>query len=346
MKKIFTFAGILFATGILLTGCGGVKPDEFGWYHDLAAAKKEAQTKNKNILLLMTADDSDTESSKMKTAVFNTDEFTAAEKDAFVFCNLDFSQSEYAKGQAADGASEKEKKVAENAAARFNDNLKLATTYSITKTPCVLVLTKEGYMIAPIENDEETQTPSAYQALLDAESEKIGKVTDMVKATTVGGNVEKVRAIDTLYEATDTDYRYPLADLIRSVPALDEKNETGLVGKYVLATANADAMDAYMNKDVKGATDAFAKAAGSDKLSAEQKQQAYYTAGYILGSSGSQDYDTMLSYFQSAYDAAPESGYAVNIAQMITMIKAAQAQQSAGATAVPGGTEKPSEKEE
>ena len=282
-------------------------------------------------MLFISADDGDTLSKKMKSDVFFTKEFKKSVAKDFILCNLDFSQSEYAKGQVDEKASDKEKQTAKKASDQFNRNVNIATTYNVQETPAVFILTKEGYVISLVKNDTAVTTPDDYRKLLDTEKDNILKTTTMVKATATGENLDKVKAIDTLYEATDNNYRYALSDLIRQIPALDANNESGLVGKYVLATANSDAMDAYMKKDTDGSINAFVKAAESGKVDKEQKQQAYYMAGYLLGSSGSQDYDKMISYFQASYDADPDSSYAPRISQMVMMVKSMKEKASAAA---------------
>ncbi|MFA6856504.1 MAG: thioredoxin family protein [Treponema sp.] len=298
-----------------------VKADEFGWYHNYDAAKKLARQENKSILLLVSETGEDKDSRTLKDTILNTKEFTAAARKNFVLVNIDVTQAAYQKTVAAQNATEKEQKTADDNAAEFKRNMQILSLYRTQMTPAVYVSTKDGYFVSYIVYDASVATPAAYLKVLADKTEDIKKVNALAAATEKNSGIEKVKAIDALYEATDQNYRDFLVDIYREIPDLDKKNESGLVSKYVLATANSDAIELYSKGDYPGAAKIFADAATGGKLNKDDTQQSYYTAGYLLGSVGSQDYTTIIAYLQAAYDADPESEHASSIQQTIDYVK-------------------------
>ncbi|MCM1224123.1 MAG: hypothetical protein NC548_57690, partial [Lachnospiraceae bacterium] len=105
----------------------------------------------------------------------------------------------------------------------------------------------------------------------------------LVSAVKVARGQEKISAIDLLYENMHTNYRYQLRELCDEVVRLDKKNESGLVGKYLLARAATEAMDCYLERKPEKAAECYTKYVSSQFLSVEQKQQCYYAAAYITG---------------------------------------------------------------
>jgi len=298
-----------------------VKTDEYGWYHDYDAAKKIASKKNKSILLLVSETGEDEYSKTLRDTILNTKEFTGAAKKDFILVNIDVTQSEYQKTVAHENATDKEQKAAEASAEKFKRNMQLLSQYRTQMTPSVYIATKDGYFVSYIVYDSSITTPSAYLKMLGEKAEGIKKINTLAAAAKKSSGISKVKAIDTLYEATDENYRDFLVDMYREIPDLDKKNETGLVSKYVLATANSDAIGLYSKGDYPGAAKIFADAAAGGKLNKNDTQQSYYTAGYLLGSTGSHDYPAMITYLQAAYDAAPESEHAASIQQAIDYVK-------------------------
>lgn len=314
------------------------KPDEFGWYHDYDEAKKIAAKQNMPILLFVSMTGEDDDSATLKEKVFNTKEFKDAVADDFVPVNLDFSQASYKKSVAADGATDKEQKAADAHAAKLKKDMQVATMFNVQMTPAVYLTTKDGYYVSFIAYDKTIDTPAAYTQMLEGRAADVKKISNLADAAKKSSGVEKVKAIDALYEATDNNYRPLLADMYREIPELDKKNESGLVSKYVLATANSDAIRLYGEGDYAGAAKVFADAGAGGKLDKNDVQQAYYTAGYLLGSTGSQDYATITAYLQASYDADPESEHASDIQRTLDYVKSMASAAAAGAQPLPDTT--------
>ena len=117
--------------------------------------------------------------------------------------------------------------------------------------------------------------------------------------------------------ATDQTYRTFLLPLVQTAINLDKTNETGLVGKFILAQAQAQSMFAYSKGDVEEAVKQYLTAANNEFLKDEEKQECFYTAAYLVTASGSTDYEGIIEYMQTAYDLAPHSAKAPAIKDAI-----------------------------
>ena len=317
-KKIKPILGAL-AIAVFFTGCSAsAKAGKNGWYVDYDAAKKEAQKKNKNLLIFFSVVDNDGESQALKEKVFDTKEFISALSKRFILVNLDFSAS---LSEDTEDQSEKEKKKAEERQRKIEYMGHIASLYNVDSIPSVFLATKEGYYAAKIETSDEDAAPEAYIKLIESKSADLDKINTLADAVRAASGVEKVRAIDALSEATDDTRRLLLADLFRTVSSLDPENETGLVGKYILLTSVSDASTFYAQRDFASAIQALASAAEDKRLGGRERQQAYYYAGELLTTTVSTDYKAVFDYFQKSYDADPESEYAPRIAKMLVALK-------------------------
>ena len=317
-KKIKPILGAL-AIAVFFTGCSAsAKAGKNGWYVDYDAAKKEAQKKNKNLLIFFSVVDNDAESWTLKEKVFDTKEFVSALSKRFILVNLDFSAS---LSEDDEDQSEKGKKEAEERQRKIEYMGYIASLYNVDSIPSVFLATKEGYYAAKLETSDEDASPEAYIKLIESKTADLDKINALTDAVRAASGAEKARAIDALSEATDDTRRLLLADLFRTLPSLDPNDETGLVGKYLLLTAVFDASTFYARRDFSSAIQALASAAEDERLSASERQHAYYYAGELLTTTGSTDYKAVFDYFQKAYDADPESEYAPRIAKMLVALK-------------------------
>ena len=307
------------AIAVFFTGCSAsAKVVKNGWYVDYDEAKKAAQKKNKNLLILFSVDDNDEESRTLKEKVFDTKKFVSALSKRFILVNLDFSA---APSDDDEEQSEKQKKEAEERQRKIDYMGYVASLYNVDSIPSVFLATKEGYCAAKVETSDEDLTPEAYIKLIESKTADLDTINTLVDAVRAASGVEKARAIDALSEATDDTRRLLLADLFRTIPSLDPNDETGLVGKYLLLTAVFDASTFYMRRDFDSAIQALISAAEDKRLDGRDRQHAYYYAGELLTTTGSTDYKAVFDYFQKAYDADPESEYAPRIAKMLVALK-------------------------
>lgn len=326
MKKTLIAAVLIAAAVLGLAGCSkAAKADEYGWYHDFDAAQNIAKRQNKNLFLLISRSGDDEDSADAKLKIFNTKEFIANVSKDFVPVNLSFTQADYQNTIAAEGATAKEQKAADKRAEQLKKDELIVNRYIIRVTPAIVLLTKEGYAICTIPYDRDITTPEAYAAVLAGKQENVKKFNDLAAAVKKGSSKEKVAAIDALYEATEEQFRLNLYDLYKQVPDLDKKNETGLLNKYIIQSAMGKSYYLIEDRDVINAAKVFADTGADERLTLEERQQMYYSAGYVLMQTSNSDYELIIGYLQSAYDVNPNGDLAPTIKQIIESVKQQQA---------------------
>lgn len=321
MKKYFVFA--LALASLCLFSCNNAaNVNEHGWYTDYSVCQKKAKSEGKRIILLFSRDDSDTRSAELKKDIFFTDKFNSLLGKDYVFCNLDFSRSVFEKTKLNPELKGKEKIYAKKEASKakmyLERNMKIASILGIHNSPSVITLTKYGYAAKEFPYFECT-TPEEFAELLNDSNEKLTILEDLTTKVEKAKGVQKALAIDELYSAMDDTYSYLLKDLILKVPSLDKKDESGIVGKYVLATASVEAMDCYFARKPEESDKPYVKVASSKYLNPEQKQQAFYAAAYVTGARENtiENVEKSIGYLKDAVAAAPDSPLAAQCKMQI-----------------------------
>ncbi|MDE5899540.1 MAG: hypothetical protein K2H09_09830 [Treponemataceae bacterium] len=330
MKRIALIAGLCAA--LVLGGCRA-KPDANGWYEDFDAAKKVAAAQDKNILLFVNSDVDFDGSADGVALLLSSPEFTEALSERYVCVHFDFTEEARMMGFDLESATSEEQKAAEKNQALKERQYEVADLLFIRETPSVIITTKEGYYVATVVFDYLSPSVDGYVQLVEQEDEAVQEISALAAAARKGSALERVRAIDALYNATPQTQTMLLAELYRKVPDLDKKNETGLVSKYLVATAHSDAYARLVKMEVAEAVDVYEKFAEDSRLDPVDRQTLYYAAANLLISSGAPDIDGVVSLLDKAVEAAPESSYAENIAELIARIISFSEQDRADAEA-------------
>jgi tetratricopeptide (TPR) repeat protein len=124
--------------------------------------------------------------------------------------------------------------------------------------------------------------------------------------------------VDSLYNATDENFRIFLLPMVKLVLELDKNNESGLLGKYIMVNAETEALTAYSQGDTEAAIKKYLEVADNKFVKNEDKQECFYTAAYLAAYSGSEDYQGIITYLQTAYELSPDSAKAPAIKDAIT----------------------------
>lgn len=270
MKKIFLFL-IFFA--IVFAGCArNSSKDEFGIFHDLEKTISVAEKSDKKILLVFTKLESGGFNETLVNQVLHAQDYQEKIGAEFETCQIDFSKEDFSS----------QKKSAKKTKAQTERDMNTTVIYGVETPPTVMILSPQGYVISSITylsciNVQE------FSNIIEVEREKIDAMEKMVAAVKNAEGIEKISAIDLLYENTHANYRYQLRKLCDEVVRSDKKNESGLVGKYLLARASTEAMDCYLARKPEKAAECYIKYARSKFLSVEEKQRCYYAAAYITG---------------------------------------------------------------
>ena len=320
MKKITLYITILFAAlfTMLSTSCGNdILKDECGCYVNYEDAVKAASKKKLPLLMVFTSEGDDEASVEFVSNVLNGAGFADEVAKKYIVLHADFSQKAYQKTVAPENATEDEQDLANAYTIIMQNNYQLAMLFNVEQTPAAFLCTKEGYVVSPVEDADYFTSVSQFKSSLEALNPLLKDFNDMVAETKKGSALKKVEAIDSLYRATDMSYRPFLIELAKMVPQLDKKNESGLCSTYIVAAAESEALAAYSQGDVETAIKKYLEAADNSFVKAEDKQECFYTAAYIVAYSGSEDYSGIISYLQTAYDLAPESSKAPAIKEAI-----------------------------
>ena len=298
--------------------------DSSNWISSFDAGKLFSAKKNKKIILFF-SDDKDESSAKMKKDFIERDDFVKSLVNDFVLVNVSFSEDRFSEAEKAEtiiydtpDAPEAEKAKSVAFVNALLDDINLARIYNVARTPAFYIVSESGLVVDVLPVNTETDE-SKFVELIESSKTKIASFDADMEAIKKSKGLDKVNAIDEFFEKTPVDYRYFLSDLCRLLVDTDKKNESGLVGKHLVVIANNKAVDYFLDQDANAASDEFISVAENPLLMADERQQAYYTAGYLLAQSGSIQYGKIKDCFQKAYDASPSSEYAPKILEMVQL---------------------------
>lgn len=326
MKKNGIFAVALMAAGLLVS-CGN-KANENGWYEDFDAAKKAAGS-DKAVVLCVATDRDPEETLKGLKAITETPEFAKKVSDSFVCCFFNFTQEAADATKYEGNATYKEQKTAVAKKAAFDKMLRVAGSYGIQNTPTMVLVSGEGYWINSMSIGFENDSVDGFVSALKLYSDDVAEMKNMVAATKTGSNLDKVKAIDKLFNSQPEVCQTVMKSLVKKVPSLDKNNTSGLVSKYIVAGANIDAYEKILAKDIAGAAATMKKAAESPVIDSKDAQMLYYYAAQTLAQSESNDFDQILGLLNSAIEVAPDSPYNEDLKGIMEYIQSVKSQYEA-----------------
>ena len=331
--SLFTYALVFAAAPVFALGNSGFYADMDS---GLAAAKKSSQS----VLVFITQEGEDELSASFMETV-RSDEVQGQIASKYALVHMDFSQSAFQKTVVRDADSKEVQEESKKAADVMQKNSRFAALINPEFTPAVYMFTSEGYYVSHLvlKGDEKAD---GFMVALKADEVKLNAIREMIAKTKVGKSLEKVSAIDALFEATQPEYRFFLIDLVNEAINLDKKNKSGLMSKYIITRTEYDAMICFYDNNASGAVNAYVKAAKEKFLSAEEKQQAYYMAALVLvKSSGPESVPMIVNYLEKSLEAAPKSAVASKVKDNLDYFKDYQAKMNAaGNGAAAGGKNK------
>ncbi len=318
MKKLLiSIISILLCAAVFISCGDKALKDDYGCFSDYEEAVKYSQKKKLPLLVFFTSQGDDELSTKIVSEILMNDSFKSDILKKYAVFHADFSQKMFEKSNAKEGAGKTEQETANIYTNIIQKNYQLAMLFSVDSMPASFICTKEGYVVDRLDKGNTLESLGELMDSLEASQDNLLKFNNLVAQTNKGSAADKVEAIDTLYVTTPAEYRTFLLPLVIMVPELDKTNQTGLCGKYILATAEASALSAYSNGDVETAVKKYLEAANNVFLKDEEKQECFYTAAYLAAYSGSDDYEGILTYLQTAYDLAPNSSKANAIKEAV-----------------------------
>lgn len=324
------FVVVVFAALLTLCSCGA-KADKNGWYSDFDGAKKVAQAKNKNMIIMVNSDYDIEGAAVGVEALTGSDGFTKALSDGYVCVHFDFTNLQAAMEGPGMDATNAEQKAAEKHKALLQRQFYVADMLAIQETPALVITTRDGYFITNITSDFASSSVDGYVGLVKAEKQLVDETTLKVEATKVGSAKERIAAIDAIYESSTENQRLALVDLSKKLVELDKKNDTGLVGKHLFSIANSEAFAKINTMDYVGAIKIYSNYAEDKRMKPIDSQALYFMAASTIARSGIDNVDAILNYLQKAIDVSPESENVENIKGIMQNLEMMREQQKAAA---------------
>lgn len=326
MKKLFI---AIFAFSALILASCGKNQDSNGWYSDFEAVKKVAQAKNKEILFFVNSD-SDVAGSEKGVQAILSKEFVDSVKDNFVCVHFDFTDLQSVFGEAE--ISSQDQKKLEKRRALLNKQFKIADFYGIRETPVINILSKEGYFISEVNCEFNSDSIEGFAGLLELESDEIAEFNKKVALTKKGLKLDRIEAIDALFEDAADVHKLALYDLLKKAVSIDSKNSSGKIGKYVFQIAHTEAYDKLLEQDIAGALKIYEKCAENKYMSPENVQSLYFMCAELASKLPDAKVEDIISYMNQSVAAAPESPLVPQVQQYIEYLENSMAAQNDSAS--------------
>lgn len=276
----------LYCTGAALAGGEG-------WSNDFEAAKKEAESGKKDLLIDFTGSDWCGWCIKLNKEVFQHDEFKTGVKDKFVLVELDFPNDK--------------SKLSE---ATQKQNAELQKKFAVRGFPTILLCDATGKPYA--STGYKDGGPVKYVENLDSLREKKTKRDEAFSAAAKAQGVEKAKQLVSALkemELSDGAVASFYGDVVAQIKEADPKDETGYV-KAAEAKAKKASFEKELNglagkKDFDGAIALIDKTLAEGGYEGEEKQQLAMSKTMVYMQI--KKYDEALKAADAAKAMAPDS---------------------------------------
>ncbi len=291
------------------------------WTNDFDGAKTRAYKSGKDIFLVFSGDDWVSTSLPFKENILYKDEFLKTFEDEFIFVNLDFSQTDYAKIDLPETALEEDKENARILKLEYEKKEYFSKIYNIKKWPAVYIISAEGYLLSQIDFDESDveKTVQEYIEKIRLQNDDVAEKKELIKKVRQSKYLEKANAIDALIKKCGGMNSMYFKDLVLEYPYLDPENETGLLGDYELAGAFHLAFEAIQTHSDPSVP--FVEVAEKEHLSPEQRQEAYYMAAYSIVNMKDVQGEKIVELLEKAYDINPAGDNADRILALLDSMR-------------------------
>jgi len=292
---------LALAFGFALVACfAGCAAAADLWTDNFEAAKAQAKTEGKDLLLDFTGSDWCSWCVKLKDEVFGTDQFKAEAPKKFVLVEVDFPRS----------------KALAEAVKKQNDALQ--QQFGIRGFPTIVLLDSEGRLYAKTGYQE--GGAEAYLKHLD-DLQKIRTERDKLLAEAAKApDIERAKLLDKVIQMLAANGVGPMDNRawVEEIINLDAKNEAGLKTKYEKMLRLTEIEQLAGAEKFDEAVKAIDKVVADFKLTGQDAQNVLFFKGVCLFRSG--DKEGAKAALQAALDAAPESSKAENIRKAIASL--------------------------
>ncbi|MDD7417624.1 MAG: thioredoxin family protein [Treponemataceae bacterium] len=300
MKRNFIASLLAFAiilSCVMFTSCGK-SSDESPWRTSWASATSEADELDKNILVFFSNIESDETSQKLNES-FNKKSFQKKVAANYVLLNYDFGNQD------------------EKDYLTLQEGYEMANKFTVQSLPAIILATPEGYVLGSVINEDILLPASKVISKIVSFNKKSKEVTKARKELAEAQELDRLYAIDNLISSLDGAYRYLMTDLLSEIKQADPENETGLVTKYALSFAYVEAIGEYGQGNAQGAIDIFLKVAENETVPADDAQEAYMTACYLLANAQLGTPEQILELMNKAIEVSPKSKQVESIKQSV-----------------------------
>ncbi len=288
------------ATAALATVLGAIAAEDKGvWVlNDLEAAKTQAATEKKDLLVDFSGSDWCGWCIKLDHEVFSKKEFQDAASKDFVLAVLDFPRKPENKAK----IGEEKQKL----------NEKASKEYGIRGFPTVILMTADGKPYA--RTGYQAGGVEAYLKHLDELKQKKaqkGQLEEKARQPGLAAS-ERAKLLDQIIGLTEPEMAFAAhkADM-EEIVKLDANNEAGLKSKYQLALKEGEFQATMEADDAKKAAGILEGAIADLKPSGEKLQDLYFTLGGAYFEL--EQKDKVKECLDKALAAAPDSKVAPRI---------------------------------
>jgi thioredoxin-related protein/tetratricopeptide (TPR) repeat protein len=302
LRKIYsiTVVAALFSSVSLLTPSLG-RCEEGLWQTDFTAAKAEAKSQKKLLLVDFTGSDWCGWCIKLHKEVFDKDTFKEAAPKNFVLVELDFPHK---------------KKLAPELK---EQNDKLAKEYNVQGFPTVLLLDPEGKVVA--KTGYKDGGPEKYVDSLASMVKAHDKVVKLMGELAGASGEAKAKLLDKLIDAkavlgVEDD---ETQEWMKEIIALDADDKAGLKEKYEVRLALDEFKSLMEERKFDAASEAVEKLLAMKGLSDEQKQEIYMDRFQCLRMKG--DLAGCVQSLKDADKAVPDGSMSLRIKSMLKQLE-------------------------
>ena len=294
VKDFFKFFLILIS--ISFFSCATVQTE---WKKDASNIKAEIKKDEKDAFLLFTGSDWDEASQALLSMKVEHKLFSKYHKD-FVFYNIDVVRNEEAMDDRL-----------------LKNNYALFSVYNVGDLPHVVARSFEGDVYfsqtlkAPYNLDETVlevlEKKASMQKLKNDIKEKTGK--------------DKTIAIDAFFSSIYNSENHIYDDLRRIAIESDEKNESGLIGKFKVFVATLKAEKLALQKKYLEAADEYIVLLKEKELDKIDRQNAWYQIAFLYANSKKVANEKIILCLTNAINAYPESEGVEHLKEIIKTIE-------------------------
>ena len=269
MKNTIRLASLLLAFTTTLASAAGE-----GWLTDFNAAKKQAASENKDLLVDFTGSDWCSWCIKLSNEVFKHDAFSKGVADSFILVEIDYPQDKSGQSEALQ-----------------TQNKRLQTTYAVQGYPTILLMDAQGRPYA--QTGYQPGGPENYVTHLnELQSERVARDTALTAADQLEG-VAKASALVEVLKTLPADHLSHYSDIADQISKLDPEDQTGFVAEHKLKEAEKQLEEKIMTAmrdnqadTVPAIIDQFIL---DQKLEGEKKQELLTVKLNIMTSTAIQD---------------------------------------------------------